>query len=153
MKYILISIILLCLTGCQTSCVRTDTTATEQQQQKTLIENDVELEGEAAGVPFRAKIVHTGKQTTDTETKRQETKETSSPAASGLMGYIISIIAGGGLGGFAIKTLKDKMIRRVTEGIDNFIEEDAQAGEKLKGHLSKKLDTSDKALIKKVKRK
>ena len=45
------------------------------------------------------------------------------------------------------------MIGRLTQGVDSFLEEDPKAGEKLKSHLSKKLDRADKELIKKVKTK
>jgi hypothetical protein len=154
MRLLLISLLLICFTGC--SIFRTETQSEEKQQSHTIIDNNIEIEGVAAGVPFRARIVHTGKSDTTGTKETQETKDISSPAAESGMGWVgnlLLILLGGGGVGAIINKVKNGTIARITQGVDAFMEENAKAGEQLKNHLSKKMDRSDKDLVKKVKKK
>lgn len=152
LRYLTIFLLVFSFSGC--TLFRTETNSSEVKKEETVISNDVVLEGVAAGVPFKATIKHKGRSDTNSNTDKQETKDTSSPATNDLFGYIIGIVLGGGVGGFAIKTLKDRMIKRMTEGVQEYIDNSPEKeAEKLKTHLSKKLDRSDKNLIKKIKNK
>lgn len=152
MKHITLALLLLLCCSC--SIVREDTKSSENTQSQTIIKNDVILEGEVAGMPVKLKIKHTGTEQTKSDTTKEESKDTSSPAADSGMGWVgnlLLVLLGGGGIGAVINKVKNGTIARISQGIDSYIEEDAKAGEKLKSHLSKKMDRSDKNLIKKVK--
>jgi hypothetical protein len=143
---ILLLIICLFFNGC--TLFRQETT----KESNTVLKNDIVLKGDVAGMPVNLKVSHTGK----SQTTEEEKKDTSSPATEegfGFLSNLVMLLIGGGGAGFIVKKMKDGMIKRMSEGVDSFLEEDPKAGEKLKNHLGRKMDRSDKELIKKVKQK
>lgn len=156
MKLLLLPIVLLiCLCGCET--VRTNTVSEEVKQEvtKETTKNDIFLDGEVAGVPVHLTLKQKGTTDTKSEERKEEKKEevTQVPIESnfGWLSSLLMILGGGGIGGFAIKQLKDGMIKRMSNGIQSFLDENKKTGESLKTHLSRKMNDSDKRKIRRIK--
>lgn len=123
----------------------------EKKESNTIQKNDISLKGDVGGVPVNLKLIHSGK----SQTIEESSKDTSSPAietGSSLITNLLMILAGGGAGGFILKNMRNKMLGRMAQGIEEFSKEDPKAAEKLKTHLSRRMDSSDKEIIKKVKK-
>jgi hypothetical protein len=146
MKLILIFLLLIVLSSC--GLWREDSSSESKTQEIAV--NDIELVGDVAGMPVNLNLKHKG--TKETQQTTQETKESSSPAGESIIGYLVTLMLGGGVAGFAIKKLKDGTIKRIVNGIESFKQEaPAETTEALHSHLSKKLDSGDKSLVKKLK--
>lgn len=152
MKY-LVCLLLLC--GCETTRTNTVSQEVKQEVTKEITKNDVFLDGEVAGVPVHLTLKQKGSTDTKSEEKKEEKKEevTQVPLESnfGWLTNLLMILGGGGIGGFAIKQLKDGMIKRMSNGIQSFLDENKKTGESLKTHLSRKMNDSDKKKIRKIK--
>ena len=154
MRYILILFCLFGVSGCVLVRKETQEQTQTVEKEKIVNLNDVILEGTISGVPVKLKLKHVGsvegQKSTDQKTDKNES--TSSPAleeSGSILGYIISSLMGGGVGAYAIKKLNDGMIQRMSNGIQSYLDE-AEDGELLKTHLSRKMDSSDKAKIKNI---
>jgi len=145
MKYILLICIILC--GCETSRVTTEAT----QATKEVARQELILTGEVAGMPVNLTAKAKSDTITQTKTDTKEVTEVPVEASMGWLSNLLMILLGGGAGGFAIKQLKDGMIKRMSDGIQSFLDEDKKTGESLKTHLSRKMNDTDKKKIKQLK--
>jgi hypothetical protein len=146
MKILLLSLLLL-LTG----CTLTREEVKSQETTKETTKNEVIVKGTAGGLPLN--LVVTQKGTTQANTTKEETKETTSPVVESGFNSLIELILGtSGAGVIAMLWRKLVVSNGTLKGIVDVIETQPEKTKKsLLPSFSKRLDKKHKDLIKKMK--